>query len=167
MCIIFKDLMPTSSPEIKALEKTARILMVLCCTSILLVLVLAWYVFDKKQEDVLVGIPPSTNSELSVNKNTIQIEQGGKNSGSATLEYDVEITNDEPEIGGVVKNVAKHMLLPRGEYTVGQIENIQGLLAEQPDVYRYAENGDKIIWYPEGMIIYNPFQDRIVDIRHE
>lgn len=79
-------------------------------------------------------------------------------------QYQIELSNDDPSVGGVVKSVAKHMFIPRGDVTVGTVQNAEGLRKENPDFYAYAKDGDKVLYYPNGIILYDPVIDRIIDV---
>jgi len=71
---------------------------------------------------------------------------------------------EELSVEEVVKMVSKHMLLVDGDVTVASVTNIDGLRTDYPDLFQYAKNGDKLLFYQLGIIIYDPILDKIVDV---
>lgn len=76
----------------------------------------------------------------------------------------IEIADTDPEVGGIVEKVSKHILLPKGEYVVATVNDLEKLKEQIPGVFDYAKKGDKLLFYPNGMIIYDPVVDRIADV---
>lgn len=121
-----------------------RFMLVWSIVSVLLMLFLLWYVFDKTRLSSAVVAKVVTPTPST----GYQIELGGEN----------------PSVNEVVAKVAQHMFLPRGEVKVATIIDAEGLRADFPEVYTYAQNGQKALFYPNGLIIFDPVSDRIVDV---
>lgn len=76
----------------------------------------------------------------------------------------LDTSNQDAQVGAIVARVAKHILMPEGEITVSTVTDAEGLQKNNPFVFQYVKNGDKILWHSGGFIIYDPAVDRVVDI---
>ena|SRR3989338_105532 len=113
--------------------------------SIVAVIALSWYILDVRRNDKNQVVPAApTETDRS--------------------QYVIEVSDQNPNVGGIVNQVAKHMFLPNGNVTVATIKDVEGLREQYPDVYQYAKNGDKAIFYPNGLIIFDAAADKIVDV---
>lgn len=63
----------------------------------------------------------------------------------------------------LVDKVSKLMVLPEGEPTIATVADSQAL-AEQQQFFKNAQNGDKVLIYKDTAIIYNPTENRIVNV---
>lgn len=80
----------------------------------------------------------------------------------SSLEGQQEI--DRIEIAQLLASVSQHIILPRDEEpTVATIQDIDALV-EQQEVFRGAENGDKVIVYSDIAIIYSPTKDILIKV---
>jgi hypothetical protein len=71
-------------------------------------------------------------------------------------------TGDESK--KILEEVGKIVLLPEGEKpTIANITNVEQLKIRQA-FFNLAQNGDKLIIYPNKAIIYRPSQKKIVDM---
>jgi|SRR3989338_6629129 len=119
--------------------------------SLLIVLVLSWYLFDvaqfqKKSDSEKLEKLPLDNS---------------------LAESTGEADNFPLTVEKVVEMVSRHILLTEGEITVVTITDIENLRQESQGsaiLFQYAKNGDKLLFYDNGIIIYDPVLDKIVDV---
>lgn len=114
--------------------------------SVPLILLVAWYAFDTRLE--------------SAQSTTASIAFAPRSSST----YQVEVLNPESEVGAIVGRVSKHIYLPKGEVAVMTILDADALRQDDPAVYEYARNGHKLLFYPNGVILYDPIADLIVDV---
>ncbi len=109
-----------------------------------IVLILAWYVFDKG--DVKPdGAGPAKNAE------GLNIDKASAN-------------NQQSEVVEVVQKVSKHIMLPQSDVTVVTVTDADLLRSRNPLYFQFVKNGDKIIRYALGLIVYDLEQDIIVDV---
>lgn len=112
-----------------------------------LVLILCWYFFDvRKNQTINQGVSPTTETSMEKSKDFL------------------DLSNNDPEVGGVVEKVSRHMLLPAKNFTVATINDAPVLWKENPILFQYVKNGQKVLVYDSGMIIYDPVLDKIVDV---
>lgn len=78
--------------------------------------------------------------------------------------YNIEIQDENSEIGQVIKKVSNHIILPGGKTTVATVMDPETLRKENPAFYQYVKRGDKLIYYANGVILYDPVLDRILDV---
>lgn len=64
----------------------------------------------------------------------------------------------------IVQEVAKHMFFPPGEVVVASITDVDTLRQRNPVFFQYAKKGDKLLLYPNGIVLYDESADRIVDV---
>ncbi len=112
-----------------------------------LVLILCWYFFDVRKNQV-IGQNRLSATEVSVEKSKDFLD----------------LSNNDPEVGGVVEKVSRHMLLPAKNFTVATINDASSLWKENPALFQYAKDGQKVLMYDTGMIIYDSVLDKIVDV---
>lgn len=134
-----------------------RFVVIWSIASFLLVLFLLWYVLDGQR------------GKDSSDRAAKVMDQSGaisltESAAAPTAGYQIEIGGDNPAVAKVVEQVAKHMFLPRGEVKVATIVDAEGLRADFPGVYTYAQNGQKALFYVHGIIIFDPVADKIVDV---
>ncbi len=77
-----------------------------------------------------------------------------------------EITGN-PSVAAVAEAVARHVFLPKGDVTVTTILDPDSLRKQDPVFYQYAKAGDKVLFYKDRAILYNPTVDRVIDIMHQ
>jgi hypothetical protein len=119
--------------------------------SFLVVIFLAWYIFDKQPDKEVLNNDKQEESGKIVEEN-FEFDPAKK-------DINLDLTAEE-----VVEKVSKHMLLLEGEILVVTVTNADGLREENSILYQYTKNGDKILYYPNGMIIYDANLDKIVDV---
>ncbi|MEK7644009.1 MAG: hypothetical protein AAB390_01765, partial [Patescibacteria group bacterium] len=76
----------------------------------------------------------------------------------------LDLSNQDPQVGGVVEKVSKHILLPSREFTVATVKDAAKLIDSNPVLYRYVKNGQKMVMYDTGIILYDESLDKIVDV---
>ncbi len=64
----------------------------------------------------------------------------------------------------VLEDISKIMILPDGEPTVLNIDDVESLKVENPEFYDNSKNGDMIVIYPDVAIIYRPGEKLIVNV---
>lgn len=74
-------------------------------------------------------------------------------------------TPNEAEIKDLVKKVERHAILPTGMPRVITVSNIETLRKEQP-FFENAKDGNQLLVYANKVVIYDPQEDRIVDIAY-
>lgn len=69
------------------------------------------------------------------------------------------------EVDSLVERVSQHILLPEETPTIATVTDAEALAAEQP-FFRDAQNGDRIMIYPEAerAILYNFEEDILVNV---
>ncbi len=112
-----------------------------------IVLVLGWYIFD-----VLGGKMEKLE--------TTDLSKDNKQEAQEVL----DLSNKDPEAGGVVEKVSKHILLPARDFQVYTVNDASALWKENPVLYQYVLNGSKLVAYDTGIIVYNQELDKIVDV---
>lgn len=108
------------------------------------------------------GDGPWGESSKAVAKNSVPssvAEPSAQNSGY----YQIEVDNEDSPISERVKKISQHIILPDGKVTVATIEDPASLQAQNPEFYQYAKKGDNLVYYPNGVILYDPVLDRILD----
>lgn len=131
-------------------KKNSSFLVLLLSILILLVillLVLSWLVFlvyknQSKKDTVAV----SEVQKTEINQNLL------------------DLSNTDPEVGGVVEKVSRHILLPSKQFTVATVKDAAKLQQENPVLYQYLKDGQKVLLYDAGMIVYDEKIDKIVDV---
>ena len=78
----------------------------------------------------------------------------------------LDLSNTDPEVGGIVEKASKHILLPTGEITVAAVNDAEALRKSNPKAFQYVKNGDRLLISSEGVIIYDPLVDKVVDVAH-
>lgn len=76
----------------------------------------------------------------------------------------LDLSNNDPEVGGVVENVSRHILLPAKQFTVGTVKDADTLIRANPVLFQYVRNGQKLLIYETGVIVYDPAVDKVVDV---
>ncbi len=114
---------------------------------VLLLIILSWFVFDNKQnrKDICPQ-NAAVENKLETNKNLLGL------------------SNTDPEVGGIVEKVSRHILLPAKEFTVATVKDAEKMYKENPILYQYVKNGQKVLLYDTGAIIYDETLDKIVDV---
>ncbi len=67
------------------------------------------------------------------------------------------------ETKDLVDKVGKLMVLPEGEPTIATVVDSEKLASEQV-FFKDAKNGDKVLIYKDKAIIYNPAENRIINV---
>lgn len=109
-------------------------------------------------------INESERSDLSVNKTAGADLLKNIQQKDIKKEDNLDLSNKDPEVGGVVEKVSKHILLPDRKFTVATVKDAEALIKSNPILYRYAKNGQKMIMYDTGIIVYDEGLDKIVDV---
>lgn len=112
-----------------------------------IVLVLGWYIFD-----VLGG-----KVEKLETLGTAGLSEENKKEA-------LDLSNKDPETGGVVEKVSKHILLPARDFQIYTVNDASILWKENPVLYQYVLNGNRLLAYDTGIIVYNQELDKIVDV---
>jgi hypothetical protein len=110
----------------------------------LAVILMAWYIFDNFKKD------NTTDLKLDLS--------------SAQSESTLSMTNNDPQVGGIVEKISKHMILPQGDFTVSVVKDEEGLKKQDAFAFKYAKLGNYVVFYPHGLIIYDAELDRIADV---
>ena len=76
----------------------------------------------------------------------------------------LDLSNNDPEVGGVVEEVSKHILLPAKEFTVATVNDANKLKQSNPILFQYIKNGQKLLVYETGIIVYDSVLDKVVDV---
>ncbi|MDP2684219.1 MAG: hypothetical protein Q8P20_04115 [bacterium] len=126
---------------------------------LLIVVGLSWYVFDYSSK-----INKSNNDGAVAQVLMIEDAGGEVKDIKEKSEERFTKTPEDLSVEEVVEMVNRHMLLSDGEITVAGITNIEGLKTNYPNLFQYAKNGDKLLFYQLGIIIYDPVLDKIVDV---
>ncbi|OGG03876.1 hypothetical protein A2Z33_00730 [Candidatus Gottesmanbacteria bacterium RBG_16_52_11] len=63
----------------------------------------------------------------------------------------------------VIERVRAHMVMPDGTPKVITVTGVADLRAEQP-FFAKAQEGDKLLVYPQSVILYSPTLDRVVEV---
>ena len=136
---------------------------------LIIVLILGWYVFDyssakiQKNNEAVNALLKNINSESKeALSETAQKKEGDASAIDFSKKEQVDYANLTAE--EVIKLASRHILLTEGEVTVASITNIEGLRADYPELFIYAKQGDKLIFYNLGIIIYDPVLDKVVDV---
>lgn len=157
------------SDRIVKQQKLMVMMAVMCFMMLSVVIVLGWYVFDyssnkiKKNNEAVTVLLENIKLE---NKNKISDATQEDLSGVSDVDFSQKDLVDYSKLTAeeVIKLVSRHILLTEGEVTVASITNIEGLRADYPELFVYAKNGDKLIFYSLGIIIYDPVLDKVVDV---
>lgn len=112
---------------------------------------LCWYFFDVK------------NGQKVVKNDAKELVSGINLNESKDF---LDLSNTDPEVGGVVEKASKHILLPAKEITVATVNNAGELRQKNADAFKYVKNGDKLLIFKDGFIIYDQVVDKIVDVVH-
>mgnify|MGYP001571945648 CR=1 FL=1 len=72
----------------------------------------------------------------------------------------------EEEVGQLLNNLGRHILLPNEQPTIATVTD-PSLLANQP-FFANARVGDKVIIYPTAQkaILYNPYMDKLIEVAY-
>lgn len=134
-----------SAKEIRISRISLGILLIILILLLILVLILGWYIFDvgkNESQDYTETIENLENNETFL-----------------------DLSNNDPEVGGVVEKVSRHILLPSKEFTVATINDAEKLKQQaDPVLFQYVEDGQKALIYETGVIVYDPSLDKIVDV---
>lgn len=118
------------------------LLIVLVIVLFVIVLALGWYIFD-----VLNG----------------KLNRLGK-TDTINIENSLDLSKSDTEAGEVLEKVSKHILLPARDFQVYTVNDASILWKENPVLYQYVLNGNKLIVYETGMIVYDSMLDKVVDV---
>ncbi|HBX15958.1 MAG: hypothetical protein UU49_C0026G0010 [Candidatus Magasanikbacteria bacterium GW2011_GWC2_41_17] len=122
------------------------ILLLILILMVLMLLILGWFVFDIKKSGVNKWTQKTVESNLAEKKDSLNL------------------SNTDPEVGGVVEKVSRHILFPSKEITVATVKDAEKLYKENPVIYQYIKNGQKVLIYDTGAIVYDASIDKIVDV---
>lgn len=139
-------------------KKLMIVLSILSLVIFIVVVGLGWYVFDYSSKKNKINESNSLQNSMG--------EKGVLSNDKVKADVSVEaaITPNDLSAEAVAGMVSKHMLLTEGEVTVATIINVEGLKIDYPELFQYAKNGDKLLFYQLGIIIYDPVLDKIVDV---
>jgi hypothetical protein len=122
------------------------ILLLILVLIVLMLLILGWFVFDIKKSGVNKWVQNTVESKLEEKKDSLNL------------------SDTDPEVGGIVEKVSQHILFPSKEITVATVKDAEKLYKENPVIYQYIKNGQKVLIYDTGAIVYDANIDKIVDI---
>ena len=102
---------------------------------------------------------------------TVDIRRNAKNPAftadsvrSAIQSSPSQKEESKSEAEKIVQAVGKHIYFPQGEIMVATITDIDLLRQRNPIFFQFAKLGDKILLYPNGIILYEVNEDKIIDI---
>ncbi|MBI5222047.1 MAG: hypothetical protein HY980_00940 [Candidatus Magasanikbacteria bacterium] len=127
-------------------KKENRFFWAVLLVLLILVLILFWYILD---------ISCAVKSKDKKIEPTSMMEKN-----KAFL----DLSNTDPEVGGVVEKVSRHILLPAKQFTVATVKDADKLIQEDPVLFRYIQNGQRLLIYEAGAIVYDPLLDKVVDV---
>lgn len=155
------DMEQQSGKFIKQQKKMMVILTLMCFLMLVVIIILSWYVFDYSSAKI-----QKNNETVTALLKNVNLEQNNKKLNDPSVEFSQKEQIDYANLSAedVVRMVSKHILLAKGDITVATVMNIDGLRTDYPELFTYAKNGDKLIFYPLGIIIYDPVLDRVVDV---
>lgn len=113
----------------------------------ILVIGFGWYIFDVRSEN---------KNNLTTTKEIGNIDTIKENL--------LDLSNNDPEVGGIVEKVSRHILLPAKDFTVATVKDETILWKDNPVLFSYIRNGQKLLLYDTGVVVYDPVLDKIVDI---
>jgi hypothetical protein len=149
-------------------QRMMVLMAIICFVMLIFVIAFGWYVFDYSSNKI-----QKNNEAVAALIKNINLENNNKTSDVVSEEVpisDVDFSQKTPidysklTAEEVIKLVSNHILLTEGEVTVASITNIEGLRADYPELFAYAKNNDKLIFYSLGIIIYDPVLDKVVDV---
>lgn len=127
-------------------KKENKFFWVILLVLLILVLILSWYILD---------ISCAVRNEDKKIESTPNLE---KNKAS------LDLSHTDPEVGGVVEEVSRHILLPAKQLTVATVKDADKLIQADPVLFQYIRNGQKMLIYEAGAIVYDPILDKVVDV---
>ncbi len=127
--------------------------------SLAFILTLSYLVFDKNSDDKIEKV--GQNTTQTQNDIGAEADQGNKNKA----EMNVTSASD-PIVADLVEKVFKHIYLPSGDVKIETIVDVERLRANNPIFYQFAHDGDKILFYSDRAILYNPEVDKVLDVYH-
>lgn len=75
------------------------------------------------------------------------------------------LTSANREIEKIINQAGQLIILPRDlKPNIATIENVEKLKEKEPNFYKNAENGDKLLLYPNQVILYSPKRNIIVNV---
>lgn len=159
--LVLKNLIMVMSVQRREESRMQKLVIILSISSFLMfiiVVVLSWYAFDYSLKKNKINESDSLQNLMG--------EKGVLSNDKVKTDVNVEaaITPNDLSAEAVAGMVSKHMLLTEGEVTVATIINVDGLKMDYPELFQYAKNGDKLLFYQLGIIIYDPILDKIVDV---
>lgn len=138
-----------SAKEIKIKKISLGMLLIILILLLVSVLILSWYIFDTNK-----------NSNKQTTQNSSAIANNLEES-----EGFLDLSNNDPEVGGVVEKISRHILLPSKQFTVATVNDAEKLRQQaDPILFQYVENGQKMLIYETGVIVYDPVLDKLVDV---
>lgn len=150
-------------------QKLMVLMAVVCFVMMIVVVVFGWYVFRysstkiQKNSETMAQLLKNANLQNSGETlNAGQIEVDNVKAGDFANKENQDSTNLTAQ--EIIKMVSKHMLLANGDVVVATITNIEGLRLDFPELFTYAKDGDRLIFYSLGIIVYDPVLDKVVDV---
>ena len=150
--VVLKEKLKTENESVGEEKKKLTVVMILAVLIIIL-LIFGWRIFDNRN-----GSDKSEPPESDKVEKVLNLEE--------TKKASLNLSNKDPEVGGVVEKVSRLILLPDGEITVATVKDADMLRQKDPKAFQYVKNGDKLLISPMGIIIYDPILDKIVDVAH-
>lgn len=144
--ILEQEKVVANKSSLKKRKKNKLQILLIISVAILFVVVLAlgWYIFDvfggKMEKLATTGLSKDSKQEA------------------------LDLSNNDPEAGRVVEEVSKHILLPSRDFQVYSLNDASALWKENPVLYQYVQNGNKLVAYDTGIIVYDQGLDKIVDV---
>lgn len=128
-----------------------KILIAVVAALLLAVIVLAWYVLDvarsSSAREATVNVPSQSVNKSLESEAVTGIAQG-----------------DNEEVKTLVDKVGRHIVFPQGRVMVSTVVDPNYLRQQNPMFFQYAKEGDKLLAYPNGFILYDPLADVIIDV---
>lgn len=146
-----KEKLKTEDERVGEEKKKQTATVVIAAVLMVVLLIFGWRIFD--------------NKNLS-DKNEAPVSEKALNLLEETEKTSLNLSNKDPEVGGVVEKVSRLILLPDGEITVATVKDADTLRQKDPKAFQYVKNGDKLLISQMGIIIYDPILDKIVDVAH-
>lgn len=139
------------------------ILVIVSFAMLIFLIFLSWFVFDVLRNQEKNGVDQSY-IDSSIKSYLAEAGKIEKESEEKKNVVKNRFWSDNLNTEEVVAMISRHILLTEGEITVATVENIDGLRGDYPELFQYAKNGDKLLFYDNGIIIYDAILDKIVDV---
>ena len=148
-------------------KENQPLLKVFLAVLILLVLLVAYLIFDIKRGDKDgVTAPPSVLTVKQEGKAGNGENKPVVSESQSVAGPQIQVTATDPRVKAVIDKVFKHVFLPSGNVNVETILKPDELRKANPVFYQLAKEGDQLLVYSDRAILYDPVADRVLDIIH-